>query len=187
MTTDNPSQANSPGPASPLTSAASWELDPSGSSVTISHKSIWGLVTVRGSFEQLSGSAEIQPGGTGRGSLNIGAASINTKHAKRDTHLKSGDFFKAADHPQIVVELTRAARQGDDGVAAQGTLTVAGVTRPFALTAKIAESTDQAITLKADTEFNRADFGMNWNQLGMIRGNAAVSIVARFVPAAAAS
>ncbi len=80
-----------------------------------------------------------------------------------------------------MVDLTRIVRQGGDSVTAEGTLTVAGRTRPLALNARITEATDSAITLAADAEINRADYGMTWNQLGMVKGNAQVSVVARFV------
>lgn len=162
-------------------SPASWHLDPSGSSVTIQHKSIWGLVTVRGSFGQVGGSGEILPDGSGRGRLEIGAASLDTKNRKRDDHLRSADFFNASKHPQIVVDLSRIARQSGDSATAEGTLTVAGHTRPLTVSTRITESSDDALTLAADTEINRADFGMNWNQLGMVTGKAKVSVVARFV------
>jgi polyisoprenoid-binding protein YceI len=160
---------------------ASFQLDPAASTVSISHKSLWGLGTVRGSFTKLSGSAEILADGSGRGRLEIDAASIDTKNAKRDEHLRSKDFFNAADHPQIVVDLPQAARKGADAVTTTGTLTVAGKSRPLTLTARVTEATDQAITIVADAVIDRADFGMRWNQLGMIKGKAHVSVVARFV------
>jgi polyisoprenoid-binding protein YceI len=177
MSTENSNQATDATSAS----TASWKLDPSSSSARIQHKTIWGLGTVRGSFGQVGGSGEILPDGTGRGRLEIGAASLDTKNRKRDEHLRSADFFHAGEHPQIVVDLTRIVRQGGDSATAEGTLTVAGRTRPLALNARIKEATDNAITLEADAEVNRADYGMNWNQLGMIKGNAQVSVVARFV------
>ena len=177
MSTANSNRATDPSGAG----TASWQLDPNSSSVRVQHKTIWGLVTVRGSFGQVGGSGEILPDGTGRGRLEIGAASLETKNRKRDEHLRSADFFHASAHPQIVVDLSRIVRQGDDSATAEGTLTVAGRTRPLALNARITEATDSAITLVADAEINRADYGMNWNQLGMIKGNAQVSVVARFV------
>lgn len=179
MTTANSNEAS--GAATTGAKPASWQLDPSGSSVTIQHKTIWGLVTVRGSFGQVGGSGEILPDGSGRGRLEIGAASLDTKNRKRDQHLRSADFFNASEHPQIVVDLSRIAWQGGDSATAEGTLTVAGRTRPLALTTRITENSDGALTLTADTEINRADFGMNWNQLGMVKGNAKVSVIARFV------
>jgi polyisoprenoid-binding protein YceI len=182
MTTPGSDQAATsyPGPAS-------FQLDPAASAVSIAHKTFWGMGTVRGSFTRLSGSAEILPDGSGRGRLEIDAASIDTKNGKRDEHLRSKDFFNAGEHPQIVVELPQAARQGADGVATSGTLTVAGQARQLTLSARVTEATGEAITLAADAEIDRADFGMRWNQLGMIKGKAHVSVIARFVKTAAAS
>jgi len=71
-------------------------------------------------------------------------------------------------------------------VTTTGTLTVAGQKRPLTLSARITEATGDAITLTADADIDRADFGMSWNQLGMIKGKAHVSVVARFVKTAAA-
>jgi polyisoprenoid-binding protein YceI len=149
------------GPAS-TQNAANWQLDAAHSSVTLSHKTIWGLVTVRGGFEKLTGSGEILADGSARGRLVIDAASINTKNAKRDEHLRSADFFNVADHPDLVVDITGVARQGADRASADGTLTVAGVTKPLSLAARITEDSAEAVTLAADTEFDRADFGLTW-------------------------
>ncbi len=175
MTTPSASQA-----ADPLTGPASWQLDPAGSSVAIRAKSIWGLVTVRGSFTGIRGTGEIHADGSASGRIEIDAASIDTKNAKRDTHLRSRDFFNADAHPQIVAEIGPVTRLDDERAAVAGSLTINGITGPVQLTAKITEATDQAVTLLAETEFDRADFGMTWNQLGMVKGNAAVSVVARF-------
>ena len=127
----NSADSNQAGQVRADGSAAGWQLDPSGSSVTIRHKHTWGLGTVRGSFGQVSGSGEIFPDGTGRGRLEIGAASIDTKNGRRYEHLRSKDFFHVAEHPHIVVDLTRIVRQGADSATAEGTLTVAGRTRPL--------------------------------------------------------
>jgi polyisoprenoid-binding protein YceI len=185
------SDANDSTPAGqadgPYAGPASWELDPAGSSVAIASKAMWGLATVRGSFGQVSGSGEVLADGTAHGRLEIGAASIDTKNGKRDTHLKSADFFDAAAHPQIVAELSRASRAGDDTVAVDGTLTAAGKTRPLSFQAKITEASPQAITLQADTEIDRHDFDMNWNQLGQVTGPTKVHVVARFVRSDGAS
>jgi polyisoprenoid-binding protein YceI len=184
MTTPNSKQAGEA--ATAYAGPASFQLDPATSAVSITHKTFWGMGTVRGSFTKLSGSAEILADGSGRGRLEIDAASIDTKNAKRDEHLRSKDFFNVGEHPQIVVELPQAARQGADGVTTTGTLTVAGQSRPLTLTARVTEATGNAITITADADVDRADFGMSWNQLGMIKGKAHVSVVARFVKAAAA-
>lgn len=73
------------------------------------------------------------------------------------------------------------------GTVRSGTLTVAGQARQLTLSARVTEATGEAITLAADADIDRADFGMRWNQLGMIKGKAHVSVIARFVKTAAAS
>jgi polyisoprenoid-binding protein YceI len=188
MTTPHGSEAGAatPAAATALAGPASYQLDPAASTVTFSHKTFWGLATVRGGFSDLSGAAEIQADGSAHGRLEIGSASLNTKNRKRDEHLRSADFFHAAAHPKITVNVTQAATSDGSNVQAGADLTVAGRTRPLTLTARISEATDEAITLTADAQLDRADFGMTWNQLGMLKAPAQVHVVARFVKSAAA-
>lgn len=167
-------------PDSVLAGPSTWTLDPARSTVSLRSKSMWGLVTVRGAFGELAGNAEILPGGAARGRLEIGAASLDTKNAKRDRHLASADFFNAADHPLIVADLASATRTGDR-VAVTGTLTVAGETRPLSFTATLADVSPAAFTLRAEgVVVDRADFGLTWNQMGMLTGPSTVDVVARF-------
>ncbi len=171
--------------ATALTGPSQWTLDPARSSVTLRHKTMWGLATVRGTFGDLAGQAEIAADGSARGRLQIGAASLDTGNARRDKHLRSADFFNADEHPYIIAVLQRAdlssvtGRTGDR-VAVTGQLTVAGVTRPLTFTATLAGVTGSAVTVRAETEVDRSQFGLTWNQLGMLRGPAAVSVLARF-------
>ena len=188
-TADGQQQARPDQPAATaLAGPSRWTLDPARSSVTLRHKTLWGLSTVRGSFGELGGQAEIGADGSARGRLEIGAASLDTGNAKRDKHLRSADFFNADAHPHIVAVLQRAglgASTGHTGdqVSVSGQLTAAGVTRPLTFTATLAEVTESAVTVRAEAEVDRAQFGMTWNQLGMLRGPATVSVLARFTRA----
>lgn len=177
-----------------LTGPSRWTLDPAHSSVTLRHKSMWGLVTVRGAFGDLAGQAEIGADGSARGRLEIGAASLDTGNAKRDKHLRSADFFNAGAHPHIVAVLQQADLAGGtdlagsmgrtgDPVTVTGQLTVAGITRPLTFSATLAEVTESAVTVRAEAEVDRGQFDMTWNQLGMLRGPATVSVLARFTRA----
>jgi polyisoprenoid-binding protein YceI len=174
--------------ATALTGPSRWTLDAARSSVTLRHKTMWGLATVRGAFGDLAGQAEVGADGSVRGRLEIGAASLDTGNAKRDKHLRSADFFNADRHPHIVAALQRADVAGGTGdagdrVTVTGQLTVAGITRPLAFTATLAEVTDSAVTVRAEAEVDRGQFDMTWNQLGMLRGPATISVVARFTRA----
>lgn len=189
-----------------LTGPSRWTLDPARSSVTLRHKTMWGLVTVRGAFGDLAGQAEIGADGSARGRLEIGAASLDTGNAKRDKHLRSADFFNAGAHPHIVAVLQQADLAGGTGlgggtdlagstglagsmgrtgdpVTVTGQLTVAGITRPLTFSATLAEVTESAVTVRAEAEVDRGQFDMTWNQLGMLRGPATVSVLARFTRA----
>jgi polyisoprenoid-binding protein YceI len=167
-------------PDTVLAGPSTWTLDAAHSSVALRAKSMWGLVTVRGTFGEVAGTAEILPGGAGRGRLEIGAGSLNTKNAKRDRHLASADFFHAAEHPSIVADLASATRAGDR-VAVQGTLTVAGQTRPLSFTGRLADVTPAAFTLRAEgVVVDRADFGLTWNQMGMASMHNTITVHAVF-------
>jgi polyisoprenoid-binding protein YceI len=161
-------------------STGHWVLDPAQSSVRISHKTFWGLATVRGSFSVVSGEGDVGADGSVTGKLVVGAASVDTKNGKRDTHLRSAEFFKADEHPEIVFTASGAKPGSPAGLAVSGELEAAGTSRPLSFTALLTENTPDAATLTAEAEVDRAGYGMTWNQLGMLVGPTKVSVVARF-------
>lgn len=167
-------------PAATDAAAGRWVLDPAHSSVRIASKTMWGLVTVKGGFADVTGEGEVLPGGAARGSLTVRAASIDTGNAKRDTHLRSAEFFGADEHPDLVFTARSVAPSGNGTAEVTGELTVRGVSRPVAFAARLTVSSAQDVTLEAETALDRAEFGMTWNQLGMIKGATTVTIAARF-------
>jgi polyisoprenoid-binding protein YceI len=160
--------------------AGHWVLDPAGSSVRISHKVFWGLLPVRGSFSELSGEGDVTQDGSVSGRIEIGAASIDTKNKQRDTHLRSADFFKADEHPSIVFTASEAKLEPSSDLTVSGELEAGGVSRPLPVTAKVTQVSPDSATLSAEADVDRASYGMTWNMLGIIRGVAHVSVVARF-------
>lgn len=160
--------------------AGHWVLDPAGSSVRISHKHTWGLLTLHGSFSELSGQGTVAPDGSVSGNIEIGAASINTKNSRRDTHLRSADFFKASEHPTIVFTAGEAKPGPSGDLTVSGDLEAAGVSRPLSVSAKVTQASSESATLTAEADVDRASHGMTWNMIGMITGVAHVSVVARF-------
>ncbi|HEU5353891.1 MAG TPA: YceI family protein [Actinocrinis sp.] len=155
-------------------------LDPARSTVAIRHKTIWGLVTVNGTFTSVSGEGKLDADGTAAGVINVRAASVDTKNTKRDNHLRSDEFFAAERYPVIKFDVL-AAEQGTDGtVRVDGRLTVRDVTQPLTITATLASAEPAGVTLVTQFDVDRAAFGITWNQLGMIRGHATVSATLRF-------
>ncbi|MFE9686937.1 YceI family protein [Streptomyces sp. NPDC006285] len=157
-----------------------WQLDAVRSTVAIAHKTMWGLVTVKGTFTGVTGDGEVQPDGTARGTITLDAASLDTKNAKRDAHLRGADFFDAERHPSLVFAVRDAVLRQGDTVEVDGELTVLGVSRPQSATATVTESSADAITLTTEFTVDRERFGMGWNQLGMLRGLTAVTATLRF-------
>lgn len=147
-----------------------WQLDRTASTVAVRHKTMWGLVTVKGSFTALSGQGEVKPDGTAQGAITLDAASLDTKNAKRDQHLRSADFFDTDHHAEITFVVRRAEVRSGDTAQITGQLTVRGISRPQSFTARIAQADTDSVTLEAEFAVDRGQFGMGWNQLGMMRG-----------------
>jgi polyisoprenoid-binding protein YceI len=158
-----------------------WALDPAGSAVRLAHRTMWGMATVKGAFAKVAGEGELAADGTGHGTLTVDAASLDTGNSQRDTHLRSADLFDAEAHPAIVFTARRVTAGADGVLSVVGELTVRGTTRPLALTGRAETSSADAVVLTAEVTVDRADYGLTWNRLGMIKGAATISIAARFV------
>ncbi|MFE1193422.1 YceI family protein [Streptomyces olivaceoviridis] len=161
-----------------------WQLDPTASTVGLRHKTMWGLVTVKGTFTRVGGTGEVRPDGSATGTVTLDAASLDTKNAKRDVHLRSADFFDAERHPEITFTVRGADRLDDDTVRVAGQLTVRGVSRPLSLTARLTGVSAGALTLETEFGVDREQFDMGWNRLGMIRGLTTITAALRFTRAA---
>ncbi len=146
--------------------AGEWVLDPRTSSIRLKSSSIAGLVRVKGVFREVSGNGTVSPDGEVSGAVTVAAASIDTKNKKRDTHLRSADFFDSDTYPDITVTVNQARPSGQ-GVTVSGSLTVRDRTRPVTFDAKVSGISDGEIALDAEIQVNRADFGLTWNQMGM--------------------
>lgn len=162
-----------------------WQLDATASTVAVRHKTMWGLVTVKGTFNAVSGQGEVRPDGSAVGTLTLDAASLDTKNKQRDKHLRSAVFFDAANHPEITFA-ARSAQVRDGGtVEVTGQLTVRGISRPQTLVARLVGADADTLALETQFTVDRAEFGLNWNQLGMMRGLATVTATLRFARVAA--
>jgi polyisoprenoid-binding protein YceI len=158
--------------------AGSWALDAARSEIGLKSKSIWGLVPVKGVFREVTGTGTVSAAGDATGTITVAAKSIDTKNKKRDEHLRSADFFDVARTPDI----TFAAEQvtpSAEGVTVSGALTVLDRTRPVSFAARVSGDETQVV-LDGETEVNRADFGLTWNQLGMTSMNNTITVHAVF-------
>ena len=161
------------------TLAGSWTLDGSRSTIGLRSKSMWGLAPVKGVFRQVSGEGSVLPEGQVSGTITVAAASIDTKNKKRDTHLRSADFFDSGTHPQITVRVDRLTPSGQ-GVTVTGALTVRDHTQPLTFDATVSAVDGNEAQFDAEVPVNRADFGLTWNQMGMASMHNTITIHAVF-------
>ena len=155
-----------------------WVLDPRNSSVRLKSKSM-GLIPVHGVFREVSGSGTVSPDGKASGTFLVAAASIDTQNTKRDTHLRSADFFDSDNHPDISFTADDI-RPSEQGVAVTGSLTVRGRARPLSFDAAASVPGDGEVWLDAEVRIHRADFGITWNVLGTISQISTLTIHAVF-------
>src|SRR5437764_888580 len=84
--------------------AGTWAVDPAHSKVGFAVKHM-GIATVRGEFTDFEGTLEIgEDLSTARAYGKVKAASVDTNEPQRDEHLRSGDFFDAANYPELTFE-----------------------------------------------------------------------------------
>jgi polyisoprenoid-binding protein YceI len=160
--------------------AGEWELDPSRSAVSLRSRSIAGLVRVNGAFRQVTGSGSVSPAGAVHGVITVAAASIDTKNAQRDRHLRSADFFDSDNYPDITFAAD-GVRPASQGITVTGVLTVRDQARPLTVDAAVAARGVDEVTLDAEVQINRADFGLTWNRLGMVSKDNALTVHAVFI------
>ena len=159
--------------------AGTWTLDPARSTATLRSKSVWGLVPVKGEFREIEGGGTISPAGEVTGRISLATGALHTKNAKRDTHLRSADFFHSEKHPAITFTLDSLV-PADDGVTVSGAITVRETSRPITFPASVTIAGDGEVALDATVEIDRSDFGLTWNQMGMASTKNTITIHAVF-------
>jgi polyisoprenoid-binding protein YceI len=100
--------------------------------------------------------------------IEINAASIDTRSADRDGHLQSPDFFDVAAFPKITFASTSVKDSGSDKLVVEGNLTIKDVTKPisieFEYTGTATDPYGNArFGFEGASEINRKDYGLTWN------------------------
>lgn len=126
-----------------------------------------GFSTQRGRFNKTTGKIVLDPAAR-KGSIevSIDAASIDMGLDDWDKHMRSEDFFHVERHPTMTFVSDRLTFEQGKPVAAEGSFTLLGVTRPVRL--HIANFTcgvhpinkKDVCGAEASTSIRRSDFGM---------------------------
>jgi polyisoprenoid-binding protein YceI len=155
--------------------AGTWAVDPAHSNVSFAVKHM-GLATVRGVFTEFDGLIEIgEDLSTARAYGRVSVDSLDTNQPQRDEHLRSPDFFDAAQYPELRFESTAITALDEQTFRITGSLTIHGVTHEIVLHAEV-QGTDidpwgnERVGLEVTGQLSRADYGMHFNQT-LVSGN----------------
>lgn len=129
------------------------------------------VVTVRGRFDKFSGWVEgdIDNLAEVTGEVTVDVASITTGAVQRDDHLRSADFFEANLYPTMTYRFRGVEKTGEDTYRVNGDLTIKGTTRTVPLDVSVEGDIPdpfggkRRIGLSVVGQFNRMDFGLNWD------------------------
>ena len=128
------------------------------------------ITKVRGAFNEFTGTLRLdgaQPSASSA-EVTIQVASIDTRNADRDGHLKGGDFFDAETFPTITFVSTAARAVDAEHYELTGDLTIRGITHPvtipFELTGTAVDPWGSTrVGFEGAVTVNRKDWGLTWN------------------------
>jgi polyisoprenoid-binding protein YceI len=154
----------------PQTAVTIWAIDPAHSMAEFKVKHMM-ISNVKGQFSGVSGTLERHEGDVTKSKVvvTIDAASVNTRDAQRDAHLKSADFFEVEKFPTLSFKSTRIIPKNQDERAVEGELTIHWVTHTvrFDVEGPTPPAKDPwgntRIGVSATTKINRKDYGLTWN------------------------
>ena len=168
-----------------------WKIDPVHSEINFRVKHLV-VSTVTGTFAKFDASIEANKDdfSDAKFSFEADVNSISTKNEQRDGHLKSLDFFDAANHPKMTFVSKSVKKLSDFELQVVGDLSMRGVTKKIALkviyngtVAGLGGAKVAGFEVKG--KVNRFDFGLQWNALTeaggvMVSNEVRIEILAEF-------
>ena len=151
------------------TATATYSIDPTHSRICFAARHAM-VTKVRGSFNDFEGSGyfDAENPAASNLQLTIQAASIDTRNADRDGHLRSNDFFDMETYPTITFTSTSVEALDADTYRVTGDLTIKDVTKPVTIDFDVAGTAvdpygNTRLGLDGSVVVNRKDWGVNWN------------------------
>jgi len=149
-----------------------WKIDPDHVSAGFSVRHMM-VATVHGLFTKVSGIILFNPAKPEATSVEIevDVASIYTGVDRRDSHLRSADFFDVVKFPAMYFKSTAVEVVGMNLLKVTGDLTIHGITRPVLFDVTYLgpshfvddDKTYTTYGINATACIQREDFGMIWN------------------------
>lgn len=158
---------------------STWTVDPMHTRVGFSVRHFFTPVT--GQFDAFDVSMRWDPANPSASTVTaeIEVASVNTANAKRDTHLKSPDFFDSARNARITFQSTSVREDTPNHLIVTGNLTIKGVSRRVELPVTVLGVKDipaemqgmlggakRIASFEGDLRIDRRDFGVGTGSWG---------------------
>ncbi len=155
---------------------AIWKVDLAHSEIKFKVKHLV-VSSVTGQFTSFNGTVESDKPDFSDAKIQFEADvnSINTKNEQRDGHLKSPDFFDAANHPKLTFVSKSITKKSDDEYIVLGDITIRGTSKEISLNVTYNGSTKgfggvDVAGFEISGKLNRFDFGLQWNALTEVGG-----------------
>jgi len=148
----------------------SWQVDTAHTQIQFSVRHMM-ITKVRGTFEKFDILLNLDEENPEKTTVQaqIELASINTRDAQRDAHLRSADFFDSEKHQTMTFVSERVEVLSAERARLYGNLTIRDITRPVVLDVEYvgqAKSPWGTVSagFNAHTTINRKDWNLTWNQ-----------------------
>jgi polyisoprenoid-binding protein YceI len=177
-------------------STSTWNIDATHSHAEFKVRHLM-ISNVKGSFPKVSGVLTLDESDLTNSSVeaSIDVASVETRDAQRDAHLKSADFFDVEKFPTMTFKSTKVTLTGAGEGTVEGNLTIRDVTKPvvFEVEGPTEQTQDPWGNLRvgaaATTKISRKEFGLTWSaplEAGgvMIGDEVTITLEVEFVKAA---
>jgi polyisoprenoid-binding protein YceI len=148
--------------------AGRYVIDPSHTDVAFVAKHLM-VTKVRGRFSEFDGAVTVTEDPLASSvSVDIRTASLDSRDADRDAHVRSADLLDVESFPTMSFASTAVRHLGDNRFAVEGDLTIRDVARTVVLDMELDGVVGDPwggtrIAFSAGTEINREDWDLTWN------------------------
>jgi polyisoprenoid-binding protein YceI len=148
---------------------AKWTIDTAHSEVGFKVRHLV-ISTASGKFTSFEGTVDADQDDFSDAKVSFSAdiESIHTGNEQRDGHLKSPDFFDAANHPKLTFVSTGVTRKKGNDYTISGNLTIKSVTKPVDLDVEFGGTQKDfygrtIAGFEINGKINRQDYGLTWS------------------------
>lgn len=146
-------------------SSGAWRVVTEPSSVGFMTRLMLGLMTVRGRYSSFAGELHVDAAGQVTGELLIDAESISTGIMKRDTHLRSDDFFAAERFPQMRFDLRQLTVTDPPAATLSGTLQIRDTAQVISGPATVTQLDEERLLIDAELAIDPQAAGLEFKRL----------------------